>query len=174
MSAAKIHCCLSDLLSYKRKQNKELVILCADYSLQPLPLRFFENISDQVTVRHKDQANNIHIHTCMWHTVSISTLLFEPAPLLNEAHEGSDSCPRADHDHWVGGFEGQAELRLADVHGNGGLVAVVSDQFVHQPVGGNTLVNAASLGFVLHHYSTDVDAVGVNLQNRGVTNRSLL
>lgn len=98
--------------------------------------------------------------------MSINTLLFEPAPLLDEAHEGSDSCPRANHDHRVGGFEGQAELRLADVHGNGGLVAVVSDQFVLQPVGGNSFVGAAGLGVVLYHYGTDVDAVGVNLQNR--------
>lgn len=94
-------------------------------------------------------------------------MLFEPAPLLDKAHEGSDSCPRADHDHWVGGLEGQAELRLADIHGNGGLVAVVGDQFVLQPVGGHSLVNAVSLGFVLHHYCTDVDAVGVNLQKDG-------
>lgn len=93
--------------------------------------------------------------------------MFEPAPLLDKAHEGSNSCSRADHDHWVGGFEGQAELRLADVHGNGGLVAIFGDQFVLQPVGGNSLVHAASLGFVLHHYCTDVDAVGVNLQKRG-------
>lgn len=99
--------------------------------------------------------------------MSISTLLFEPAPFLDEANERSDSCPRANHDHWVGGFEGQAELRLADVHGNGGLVAVVTDQFVLQPVGGNSLVDAASLSLVLQHYGTDVDAVGVNLQNRG-------
>lgn len=96
---------------------------------------------------------------------NINTLLFEPGPLLDEAHEGSDSRPRADHDHWVGGLEGQAELRLADEHGNGGLVAVVSDQFVLQPVGGNSLVDAASRGLVLHHHGADVDAVGVNLQN---------
>lgn len=97
------------------------------------------------------------------HTASVNTLLFEPAPLLDEAHEGSDSCPRADHDDWVGGFEGQAELRLADVHGYGGLVAIISDQFVLQPVGGNSFVDAACLSLVLHHYSTDVDAVGMNL-----------
>lgn len=103
-------------------------------------------------------------HNTPLHTHSINTLLFEPAPLLDKAHEGSDSCPRADHDHWVGGLEGQAELRLADIHGNGGLVAVVGDQFVLQPVGGHSLVSAASLGVVLHHYCTDVDAVGVNLQ----------
>ncbi len=82
---------------------------------------------------------------------------------MDEAHEGSDSCPWADHDHRVGCFEGQAELRLPDVHGNGGLVAVVCDQFVLQPVGGNSLVDAVSLGFVLNHNGTDVDAVGVNL-----------
>lgn len=98
--------------------------------------------------------------------MSLNTLLFEPAPLLDEPHEGSDSCSRADHDHWVGGFEGQAELRLADVHGNGRLVAVVGDQFVLQPVGGHSIVDAAGLGLVLHHYCTDVDAVGVNLQYR--------
>lgn len=92
-------------------------------------------------------------------------MLFEPAPLLDEAHEGSDSCPRADHNHWVGGLEGQPELRLPDIHGNGGLVAVVCDQFVLQPVGGDSLVDAVSLGFVLHHYCTNVDAVGVNLQS---------
>lgn len=86
---------------------------------------------------------------------------------MDKAHEGSNSCPRANHDHWIGGFEGKAELRLADIHGNGGLVAIVSDQFVLQPVGGNSLICAVSLGFVLNHYCTDVDAVGVNLQNRG-------
>lgn len=64
------------------------------------------------------------------HYGPLSTLLFEPAPLLDEAHEGSNSCPRANHDHWDCGFEGQAELRLADVHRNSGLVAVVSDHFV--------------------------------------------
>lgn len=84
---------------------------------------------------------------------------------MDKAHEGGDSCPRANHDHWVGGFKGQAELRLADVHGNGGLVAVVGDQFVLQPVGGNSLVTATSLCFVLYHNSTDVDAIGVNLWN---------
>lgn len=93
-------------------------------------------------------------------------MLFEPSSLLDEAHEGSDSCSRADHDHWVSGFEGQPELGLADVHGNGGLVAVVCDQFVLQPVGGDSLVGAASFGFVFDHYGADVDAVGVNLQNR--------
>lgn len=96
----------------------------------------------------------------------VNTLLFEAAPLLDEPHEGSDSCSRADHDHWVGGFEGQAELRLADIHGNGGLVSIVGDQFVLQPVGCNSFVDAASLGLVLNHYSANVDAVGVNLQNR--------
>lgn len=93
----------------------------------------------------------------------MDTLLFEPAPLLDEAHEGSDSCSRADHDHGDGGFEGQAELGLADVHGNGGLVAVVADQFVLQPVGGHSSVDAVRLGLIFHHHGTDVDAVGVNL-----------
>lgn len=110
----------------------------------------------------------------LWHTVFIRTLLFEPAPLLDEAHEGSDSCARADHDHWVCGFEGQAELRLADVHGNGRLVAVVCDQFVLQPVGGNSFIGAASLGLVLDHDSTDVDAVGVDLQKERAKQNSTL
>lgn len=92
------------------------------------------------------------------------TLLFEPASLLDEAHERSDACPRAHHEHGVGGLEGQAELRLPNKHGDRGLVAVVRYQFVPQPVGGHSLVNAASLGFVLHHHRADVDAVGVNLQ----------
>lgn len=109
-----------------------------------------------------------------WHIVCRNTLLFQPSPLLDEAHEGSDSSPRADHDDRVGGFEGQAELRLADVHGNGGLVAVVSDQFVLQPVGGDSLVDAAGLGVVLHHHGADVDAVRVNLQNRGELSTVLL
>lgn len=91
-------------------------------------------------------------------------MLFEPAPLLDEAHEGGDPRPRADHDHWVGGLEGKAELGLADVHGDGGLVAVVGHQFVLQPVGGHALVDAVGLGFVLHHDGADVDAVGVDLQ----------
>lgn len=71
-------------------------------------------------------------------------MLFEPASLLDEAHEGSNSSPGADHDHWVGGFEGQAELRLADEHGHGGLVAV--DVFALQPVGGDSFIDAARLG----------------------------
>lgn len=92
-------------------------------------------------------------------------MLFEPASLLDEAHERSDARARADHDHRVGGLEGQAELRLADEHGNRGLVAVVRYQLVLQPVGGNSLVNAAGLCLVLHHDRADVDAVGVNLHN---------
>lgn len=52
-------------------------------------------------------------------------MLFEPASLLDEAHERSDARPRAHHDHRVGGLERQAELGLADEHGNDGLVAVV-------------------------------------------------
>lgn len=111
----------------------------------------------------KGQTNN----KTLWPTASINTLLFEPTPLLDEAHEGSDSRPRANHDHWDGGFEGQAELRLADVHRNSGLVAVVSDQFVLQPVRGHSLVDAASFGLILYHHGTNVDAVRVNLQNRG-------
>lgn len=95
-------------------------------------------------------------------------MLFEPASLLDEAHERSNSSPGADHDHWVGGFEGQAELRLADVHGDGGLVAIVRDQFVFQPIGCNSLVDAVGLGLVLNHNGADVDAVGVNLHNRRV------
>lgn len=92
------------------------------------------------------------------------TLLFEPASLLDEAHEWSDSRPRADHDDWVGGLEGQPELGLANVHGHGGLVTVISNHFVLKPVGGYSLVDAASLGLVLHDHSADVDAVGVNLK----------
>lgn len=94
----------------------------------------------------------------------MSTLLFEPAPLLDEAHKRSNSSPGADHDHWVGGFEWQTELRLADEHGYGRLVAI--DEFVLQPVGCDSFIEAARLGCVLHHHSTDVDAVGVNLHNR--------
>lgn len=93
-------------------------------------------------------------------------MLFEPASLLDEAHERSNSSPRADHDHRVGGFERQAELRLADVHGDGGLVPIVRDQFVFQPIGRNSLVGAASLGLVLDHDGADVDAVGMNLHKR--------
>lgn len=109
------------------------------------------------------------------HSNTNTTLLFEPGPLLDEAHEGGDSRARADHDHRVGGFEGQAELGLADEHGNGGLAAVVRDQFVLQPVGGDSLVGTAGRGLVLHHHGADVDAVGVNLQNAAeFTNGPLL
>lgn len=94
----------------------------------------------------------------------MSTFPFEPASLLDEAHERSDPSARANHDHWVGGLEWQAELGLADVHGHGGLVAV--DELVFQPVGCDSLVDAPRLGLVLHHHGTDVDAVGVNLQSR--------
>lgn len=95
---------------------------------------------------------------------------------MDKAHEGSNACPRADHDYWVGGLEGQAELRLPYVHRNGGLVAVIRVQFVLQPVGGNSLVNASSLCFVFYHYCTDVDAIGVNLQKkkRKIMNRQIL
>lgn len=96
----------------------------------------------------------------------METLFLEPASLLDKAHERGDARPRAHHDHRVGGLEGQAELGLADEHGNDGLVAVVRGKLVLQPVGGDPLVHAARLGFVLHHHRADVDAVGVNLQNR--------
>lgn len=91
-------------------------------------------------------------------------MLFEPASLLDKAHEGGDARPWADHDHRVGGLEGQTELGLPDVHGNHGLVTVIRYQFVLQPVGGNSLVDAAGLGLVLHHYCTNMDAIGVNLR----------
>lgn len=91
------------------------------------------------------------------------TLLLEPASLLDEAHEGSDAGPGAHHEHRVAGLEGQAELGLADEHRNGGLVAVVRYQLVLQPGGGHALVEAPSLGLVLHHHGADVDAVGVDL-----------
>lgn len=112
----------------------------------------------------------LHTDVKTRHTASLTevthTLLFEPASLLDEANERSDSCAGADHDYWVGGFEGQAELWLADIHRNSGLVSIVSNQFVFQPVSCDTLVDAASLGLVLHNYGTDVDAVGVNLFRR--------
>ncbi len=100
--------------------------------------------------------------------------MFEPAALLNEAHEGGDASARADHDHRVRGLEGQAELRLADVHGHRGLVSVVGGHLVLQPVSGDSFVDPACLGLVLHHYSTDVDAVGMNLspaENTSMHNR---
>lgn len=95
------------------------------------------------------------------------TLFLEPASLLDKAHEGSYARPRADHEHRVGGLEGQPELGLSDIHGNHGLVAVIRYQFVLQPVGGNSLVKAAGLRLVLHHDGTDMDTVGVNLQKGG-------
>lgn len=95
-------------------------------------------------------------------------MLFEPASLLDEAHKGSDSSSRANHNDWVGGFEGQTKLRLADVHRNGGFVAIVSDQFILQPVCGHSFVSASSVGLVLHHHCTDVDTVGVNLEQKRV------
>lgn len=91
-------------------------------------------------------------------------MFFEPASLLDEAHERSNASARADHDYWVGSFKRQAELRLADVHGNGRLVAV--DKFVFEPVGRNTFVDAARLGLVLHHHSADMNAVWVNLPTK--------
>lgn len=95
-------------------------------------------------------------------------MLLEPAALLDEAHEGGDAGAGPDHDDWVGGLEGQAELGLADVHGHGGLVAVVRHQLVLQPVGGHALVDPARLGLVLHHHGADVDAVWVDLQQQQV------
>lgn len=91
-------------------------------------------------------------------------MLLEPAALLDEANEGGDARARPDHDDGVGGLEGQAELGLADVHGHGGLVAVVCHQLVLQPVGGHALVDPPRLGLVLHHHGADVDAIGVDLQ----------
>lgn len=96
-------------------------------------------------------------------------MLFEPASLLDEAHERSDSCPRADHDDGVRGFERQAELGLADEHGNSRFVTV--NQFVLQPVCRHSFVDPPRLGGVLHHHGTDVDAIGVNLQRRQVNNK---
>lgn len=125
---------------------------------------------------HYTQKHTYGAYSTLFHrTHPLHTLLFKPAPLLDKAHEGGDSCPRANHDHWVAGFKRQAELRLADVHGNSGLVAVVSDQLVLQPVGSNSLVIAAGLGFVLYHNSTDVDAIGVNLwNNKGLQTAPIL
>lgn len=91
-------------------------------------------------------------------------MLFEPAALLDEAHEGGNAGAGPDHDDGVGGLEGQAELGLADVHGHGGLVAIVRHQLVLQPVGGHALVDPARFGLILHHHGADVDAVGVDLQ----------
>lgn len=93
-------------------------------------------------------------------------MLLEPAALLDEAHEGSDAGAGPDHDDWVGGLEGQAELGLADEHGHSGLVTVVRHQLVLQPVGGHALVHPARLGLVLHHHGADVNAVGVDLQQQ--------
>ena len=90
-------------------------------------------------------------------------MLFEPASLLDEAHEGGDASAGAHHDDRVRGLEGQAELGLADEHGHGGLVAVVHHRLVLEPGGGHSIVDAARLGLVLHHHGTDVDAVGMDL-----------
>lgn len=92
------------------------------------------------------------------------TLLFEPASLLDEAHEGCDPGARADHDDWVCGFERETKLRLADVHGHRRLVAIVCDELVLQPVSGHPVVDTVGLCLVLHHNSTDVNAVGMYLQ----------
>lgn len=59
-------------------------------------------------------------------------------------------------------------MGLADVHGYGGLVPVVSWQFGLKPVGSDSLVDAVRLSLVLNHHSADVDAVGVNLSQEGV------
>lgn len=94
------------------------------------------------------------------------TLFFEPFAFLNKAHEGGDASARSDHDNWVCGLEGQAELRLADVHGHRGLVSVVGWHLVLQPVSGDSFVDPTRLSLVLHHDGTDVDAVGMNLSHK--------
>lgn len=98
---------------------------------------------------------------------AVFTLLFKPGTLLNEAHEWRNACAGTNHDDWVAGLEWQPELRLADVHRHGGFVSVVSRLFGFKPVGTDTLVDAVCLSLVLNHYSTDVDAVGVNLSQEG-------
>ena len=90
-------------------------------------------------------------------------MFYQPASLLDEAHEGSNAGSRADHNNWVAGFERQAELGLADIHWHAGFMAVICHQFILEPIGGHSLVEAASLGGVLQHHSADVDAVGVHL-----------
>lgn len=94
----------------------------------------------------------------------------QPASLLDESHEGSDTRPWANHDNWATGLEGQSELGLSDVHGHRGLVPVVCHHLVLQPVCGHALAGTARRGLVLHHHSTDVDAAGMNL--RGEANPS--
>lgn len=100
-------------------------------------------------------------------TAAVSTLLFKPGALLNEAHEWCDACAGTNHDGRVAGLEGQPELGLADVHRHSGLVPVVSRQFSLKPVGSNTPVDAVCLSLVLNHHGADVDAVRVNLSQEG-------
>lgn len=97
----------------------------------------------------------------------MSTLLFKPGSLLNETHERCNACARTNHDDRVAGLERQPELGLADVHGHGGLVPVVSWQFCLKPVGSDTLVDAVRLSLVFNHHGADMDAVGVNLSQEG-------
>lgn len=99
------------------------------------------------------------------------TLLLQPGPLLDEAHEGGYACARSNHDDRCAGFEGQAELRLPDIHGHQGVPPILIGHLVLQPVGGHPFVQPSCLGLVLHRHSTDVDGVGVDLQEGDVSVR---
>lgn len=135
--AAKVQDRLSHLLAYRKKQTNWL------NGIHTRELRCFILVSvTQNMTTHKKilcsitkQSGNQHKHFQCVYGKLLSwclpcTLFFEPPTLLDEAHEGSDAGPRTDHDDWVAGLEGQAELGLADVHGDRGLVAVVRNQFV--------------------------------------------
>lgn len=98
-------------------------------------------------------------------------MLLQPGPLLNEANKGGYASPWSDHDDGRAGFEGQAKLRLPDVHGHQGVAPVLVRHLVLEPVGGHPFVQASRLGLILHCHSTDVDGVGVHLQGRDISVR---
>jgi len=104
-------------------------------------------------------------------TFWVLTLLLQPGSLLYEADEGGYASAWSNHDDGRAGFEGQAELRLPDIHGHQGVPPILVGHLVLQPVGGHPFVQPSRLGLVLHRHSADVDGVGVNLQEGGVSAR---
>ena len=108
---------------------------------------------------------HVLMHACTHPAVNKKkplTLLVQEVTLLDEATERGQAGTRADHDDRGTGFEGQAELRLANVDGHAGLVAVVW-LLALQPGGGHPLCQATSASCVLHHHRCDADGVWLHL-----------
>ncbi|KAG8122803.1 hypothetical protein E2320_018252 [Naja naja] len=91
---------------------------------------------------------------------SALTLLFEPAPLLDETDEGSDPCAWPNHDDRSVRFERQPELGFPDIQGHYGFVPILIGLLVQQPVSSHPFVYSVRFGSVLHDNGTDMDGTG--------------